>query len=160
MSADRGDRLGQTIGARYRIDKLIGRGAMADVFRALDIQTSVHVALKILRQSLENDPAARQRFQREAEVQERIRHRNVAALLDVGVTQFDEPYLVVELLRGKSLRGVIKSKSVSSRAAPPRSPGRRCRAWPPSTPPACSTATSSLPTSCSSRHRARSIAWC
>ncbi|MEJ7599057.1 MAG: serine/threonine-protein kinase [Kofleriaceae bacterium] len=110
MSADRGDRLGQTIGARYRIDKLIGRGAMANVFRALDIQTSAYVALKILSQSLENDPAARQRFQREAEVQERIRHRNVAALLDVGVTQHDEPYLVVELLRGKSLRGVIKSE--------------------------------------------------
>jgi len=110
VSADRGDRLGQTIGARYRIDALIGRGAMADVYRALDTQTSAHVALKILRQTLEGDPAARQRFQREADVQAMLRHRNVAALMETGVTQYDEPYLVVELLRGKSLRGVIKSE--------------------------------------------------
>jgi len=110
VSADRGDRLGQTIGERYRIDALIGRGAMADVYRALDTKTSAYVALKILRQSLEGDPAARQRFQREADVQAMLRHRNVAALLDIGVTQYDEPYLVVELLRGKSLRGVIKSE--------------------------------------------------
>jgi serine/threonine-protein kinase len=110
VSADRGDRLGQIIGARYRIDALIGRGAMADVFRALDTHTSAYVALKILRQTLEGDPAARQRFQREADVQAMLRHRNVAALMETGITQYDEPYLVVELLRGKSLRGVIKSE--------------------------------------------------
>jgi serine/threonine protein kinase len=107
---DRGDRLGQVIGTRYRIDALIGRGAMADVYRALDTQTSAYVALKILRQTLEGDPAARQRFQREADVQAMLRHRNVAALMETGVTPFDEPYLVVELLRGKSLRGVIKAE--------------------------------------------------
>ncbi len=83
---------------------------MADVFRALDTHTSAYVALKILRQTLEGDPAARQRFQREADVQAMLRHRNVAALMETGITQYDEPYLVVELLRGKSLRGVIKSE--------------------------------------------------
>jgi eukaryotic-like serine/threonine-protein kinase len=50
------------------------------------------------------------RFAREAEVQGKVRHRNVAALLATGVTPRHEPYLVVELLRGKTLRGVIKGE--------------------------------------------------
>ncbi|MBA3817660.1 MAG: serine/threonine protein kinase [Deltaproteobacteria bacterium] len=103
-----GDRTGQVIGERFRIDALIGKGAMADVYRALDQETAAFVALKILRTSLDGDPSARQRFAREAEVQARLRHRNVAALLATGITDQTEPYLAMELLRGKTLRGVIK----------------------------------------------------
>ncbi len=103
------DRTGQIIGQRFRIDALIGKGAMADVFRALDLHTQAYVALKILRTSLE-DPSAYQRFVREAEVQARLRHQNVAALLATGVTDHTEPYLAMELLRGKTLRGVIKQE--------------------------------------------------
>ena len=110
MSVDPSDRIGQVIGRQFRIDALIGKGAMADVFRALDLVTAAFVALKILRHSIDADPAARQRFAREADVQAVLRHRNVAALLATGVTPQDEPYLVVELLRGKSLRSVIKSE--------------------------------------------------
>ena len=108
VALDRGDRTGQVIGDRFRIDALIGRGAMADVFRALDLTTSVYVAIKILRASLGGDPSAAQRFAREAEVQEQIRHRNVAALLDLGLTGEGQPFLALELLRGKTLRGAIR----------------------------------------------------
>ena len=105
------DRIGQVIGKQFRIDALIGRGAMAEVYRALDLSTATFVALKVLRKHLDgHDPAARQRFAREADVQALLRHRNVAALLATGVTAEDQPYIVVELLRGKSLRGVIKSE--------------------------------------------------
>ena len=110
VSADLVDRIGQVIGERFRVDALIGRGAMADVYRALDLHTSAFVALKILRHHIESDPAARQRFMREAEVQARLRHRNVAALLQTGVTPNDEAFLAVELLRGKTLRGVVKQE--------------------------------------------------
>ncbi|MGE0547313.1 MAG: serine/threonine-protein kinase, partial [Kofleriaceae bacterium] len=98
---------------------LIGRGAMADVYRALDQQTSAYVALKVLRATLLADQSIKQRFAREAEVQARLRHRNVAALLATGVTDRNEPYLVVELLRGKSLRGTIKAEGrvIARRAA-------------------------------------------
>jgi serine/threonine-protein kinase len=102
------DRTGQVIGQRFRIDALIGRGAMADVYRALDNETSTQVALKIMKRSLAGDPAIQQRFRREADVQAKLRHPNVAALLATGITEHDEPYLVVELLRGKTLRHVIK----------------------------------------------------
>ncbi len=110
MSADRVDRTGQMLGQRFRIDALIGKGAMAEVYRAVDLQTSANVAVKVLRAALISDAAIMQRFQREGEVQARLRHRNVAALLATGVTEKNEPYLVVELLRGKTLRGVMKQE--------------------------------------------------
>ncbi len=102
--------VGQVLGERWRIDARIGKGAMAEVYRALDLQTAVFVALKILRNSVLGDAAIKQRFAREAEVQARLRHNNVAALLATGVTSTEQPYLVVELLRGKTLRGVIKEE--------------------------------------------------
>jgi serine/threonine protein kinase len=103
------DRAGTVIAGRYRLDKLIGRGAMADVYRA-GTADGGDVAVKILRQNLRSDPEAVARFQREAHVQAMVRHNNVAALLDVGLTEATEPFIVVELLRGKSLRTVIKTE--------------------------------------------------
>jgi serine/threonine-protein kinase len=104
------NRLGTVVGDRFRIDELIGRGAMADVYRALDVVTQAFVAVKVLRHTHVNDGVALARFAREAEVQARIRHRNVAALLASGLTDNQEPWLALELLRGKSLRGVIKGE--------------------------------------------------
>jgi serine/threonine protein kinase len=109
VSADRVDRTGQVIGQRFRIDAMIGRGAMAEVYRVFDLEAQAEVALKILKKSLSGDPASKLRFTREADVQAKLRHRNIAALLATGITEHDEPFLVVELLRGKTLRHVIKA---------------------------------------------------
>ena len=84
---------------------------MAEVYRAVDRETSGHVALKIMKRHLSDDPEVRQRFDREAAVQAKLRHPNVAALIATGITAQDEPYLAVELLRGKTLRHVIKSEA-------------------------------------------------
>ena len=104
------DRTGSVIGERFRIDGLVGRGAMADVYRAFDLESSAYVALKIMKRSLADDPEVKLRFSREAAVQAKLRHPNIAALYTTGVTEQAEPYLVVELLRGKTLRHVIKSE--------------------------------------------------
>jgi len=111
------NRLGKMVGDRFRIDELIGRGAMAEVYRALDLQTQAYVAVKIVRHTHVSDAVVLARFAREADVQARIRHRNVAALLATGLTDKQEPWLALELLRGKSLRGVIKGEG---RVAPVR----------------------------------------
>ena len=84
---------------------------MADVYRAHDLESGGQVALKVLKRSLAGDPSIKQRFAREADVQAKLRHPNVAALHATGVTEHDEPYLVVELLRGKTLRHVLKTES-------------------------------------------------
>jgi serine/threonine protein kinase len=84
---------------------------MAEVFRATSLADNHAVAVKILNQQVSSNPNAQQRFAREAQVQAMIRHRNVAALRGSGITTDREPYLVVELLRGRSLRSVIKAES-------------------------------------------------
>ena len=85
---------------------------MAEVYRALDLadRTRTSRSRSCAARTLTATRAPIARFAREAEVQARLRHRNVAALLATGVTERGEPYLVVELLRGKTLRGVIKAE--------------------------------------------------
>jgi serine/threonine protein kinase len=121
VSDDRVSRIGQVIGDRFRIDAAIGRGAMAEVYQALDLETQAFVALKILRHTAVEDSVSLARFAREAEVQGKLRHRNVAALLATGVTEKHEPYLALELLRGKSLRSVLKAEG--------RIPARRAASY-------------------------------
>jgi serine/threonine-protein kinase len=104
------DRSGTVIDGRYQLEKLIGRGAMADVYRAHDTSERMSVAVKILRGQQARDHEAVARFEREFEVQGQIRHRNVAALYGGGTTDTAEPYIVVELLRGHSLRALIKQQ--------------------------------------------------
>jgi eukaryotic-like serine/threonine-protein kinase len=117
VSGDRVNRIGQVVGDRFRVDELIGRGATAEVYRALDQQTETPVALKIMRFTHIADSVQLARFEREGAVQAKLRHRNIAALLASGVTDKNEPYLAVELLHGKTLRGVVKGEG---RLAPRR----------------------------------------
>jgi len=98
---------GAIIDGRYVVDRWIGRGAMADVYAAKDRQTGAAVAVKILHRPLARDPQAVARFEREARAQGVIRHRNVARVFSSGVTD-DDPYIVLELLNGYSLKDVIK----------------------------------------------------
>jgi eukaryotic-like serine/threonine-protein kinase len=108
------DRSGSVFDGRYLLEKLIGRGASAEVYRAKDQRSNEDVAVKIITVGLDKGPEAKARFEREAAVQAMIRHRNVAALLGSGVTAKQEPYLVLELLRGKSLRTMIKTGGAMS----------------------------------------------
>ncbi len=103
-------RIGHVIDGRYQITRLIGRGAMADVFRARDRKLDREVAVKILRHALAHDAEAMRRFVREARAQEMLQHPNVAALYGGGATKYHEPYLVVQLLRGRSLRTLLRKQ--------------------------------------------------
>ena len=102
--------VGQVLAQRWRIESRVGKGAMAEVYRAVDLRTAAYVAVKILRNTVASDPEVRQRFAREGEIQAHLRHTNIAAVMEAGVTDAGQPYLVVELLRGKTLRGVIKEE--------------------------------------------------
>ncbi len=99
---------GDVIDGKYTIVKLVGRGAMADVFEARD-EGGRAVALKMLRALLARDPEAAARFDREVKVQQMIRHPHVAQLLAAGVAK-GAPYLVMELLRGRSLATILRQQ--------------------------------------------------
>ena len=101
------DRIGQVIGGRFRIEAMVGHGAMARVYRARDVVDDGEVAVKIMRGEL-RDPSTMARFAREAAVQARIDHPNVAKLIGTGMTEAAEPYIAVEMLHGHTLRDALK----------------------------------------------------
>lgn len=92
---------GVTFGS-YVVGELIGRGAMASVYRAEHVMLNKAVALKLMDRSLLDSPGARERFLREGRVVASITHPNVVNITDVGVHE-GTPYLVMELLLGEDL---------------------------------------------------------
>jgi serine/threonine protein kinase/Flp pilus assembly protein TadD len=103
MSISSGERLGP-----YEILAPIGKGGMGEVYRARDPRLNRDVAIKVLPQAFATD-TARERFQREARAASALNHPNICVVHDVGEAA-GHPFLVMELLAGKTLREHIGSK--------------------------------------------------
>jgi serine/threonine protein kinase len=97
---------------RYQVVERIGRGAMGVVYRAHDNAMGRDVALKVLTADLEDDPDIRIRFHREAEAAARLSHPNIITIFDVG-EDGDRFFIVMELLRGSTLRDFLKQDDAS-----------------------------------------------
>jgi eukaryotic-like serine/threonine-protein kinase len=97
---------------RYQVIDRIGRGAMGVVYRAHDNAMGRDVALKVLTADLEDDPDIRTRFHREAEAAARLSHPNIITIFDVG-EDGDRFFIVMELLRGATLREFLKQNDAS-----------------------------------------------
>jgi len=94
---------GALIGARYRLERVLGKGGMGVVWAAEDLATHEHHALKFLKEAAD-DPDARRRFLREARAASAVRHPNVVSILDVLELEDGAPVIAMELLSGESLR--------------------------------------------------------
>src|ERR1700730_9490065 len=103
MSLSAGERLGP-----YEILAPIGKGGMGEVYKARDPRLHRDVAIKVLPQAFATE-AARERFQREARAASALNHPNICAVYDVGEAA-GHPFLVMELLDGKTLREQIGGK--------------------------------------------------
>jgi serine/threonine protein kinase len=90
------------LAGRYRLEGVIGRGGMADVHRALDTVLEREVAVKLLRMHAVTDHD-RARFREEAQLLAGLEHPGLVAVLDAGVSDDDIPYLVMELVDGRTL---------------------------------------------------------
>jgi tRNA A-37 threonylcarbamoyl transferase component Bud32 len=86
---------------RYDLGDRLGRGGMADVFRATDRVLHRQVAVKVLRETADSE-TDRARFTSEARTLARLSHVNLVMVLDAGMTT-DQPYLVMELVEGSTL---------------------------------------------------------
>ena len=75
------------LSGRYELQNLIGRGGMADVWKARDHRLGRDVAVKRLRADLASDDTFQARFQREAQSAARLNHPNIVAVYDTGETQ-------------------------------------------------------------------------
>lgn len=99
--------IGKTIAGKYRITARIGSGGMSGIYRAEHSFMSRDVALKILPPQLAVDPTSRRRFEHEAKIASQINHPNAVILFDFGVDE-DLPFLVMELIEGKTLKEVTQ----------------------------------------------------
>jgi serine/threonine protein kinase len=78
------------------------------VLKAIDLKTGRPVALKVPLPSLEGDPAAFSRFQREAEIGRRLDHPGILKIIDVDDNEKSRPYLVMEFLEGQTLEKLMQ----------------------------------------------------
>ena len=114
---------GALLGGRYELDQVIGRGGMAEVWRARDLRLERDVAVKRLRVDLASDPTFQARFRREAQSAAGLNHPNIVAVYDTGeerdsASDVTVPYIVMELVEGVTLREVLRDgrKIVPERA--------------------------------------------
>ena len=106
---------GSHLGPYDILDK-VGEGGMGEVFRARDTRLGRDVALKILPTTFAADQDRLRRFEQEARAAAALNHPNILAVYDVG-TSNDVPYVVSELLEGRTLRQVLESGALTTRKA-------------------------------------------
>ncbi len=102
---------GTRIDGRYRIVGPLGEGGMGVVYRARDERLGRQVALKTLPAARVGDAQARARLVREARAAAALEHPGIAQVYDVGETEDGGAYLVMELVRGTSLRRAMAALS-------------------------------------------------
>ena len=119
--------IGQMMDERYRIDSKISRSGMATIYKAFDVKENHPVALKIPHMQYESDVSFFSRFQREADIGHILNHPNILKFYDPDPKQ-TRPYIVMELLEGKTLAQVyndVKPFPIDDACrSPRRSPGR------------------------------------
>jgi eukaryotic-like serine/threonine-protein kinase len=89
----------------YRIEGLVARSGMASIFRATDMRTGREVAIKVPHPEMEADPVLYDRFEREAEIGEKLEHPGVMKVLANG--DRSQIYMVMEWVNGRLLRQVL-----------------------------------------------------
>ena len=107
---------------RYRLGQLIGRGGMAEVHKAVDTRLGRTVAVKIMRSDLANDEVFLSRFRREAHSVALLNNPNIVSIYDSGeeILTDDQgnhervPYLVMEYVKGQTLRSILKENGALS----------------------------------------------
>ncbi|MCA1827806.1 MAG: protein kinase [Myxococcales bacterium] len=105
---------GSTIASRYRLEAQIGKGGMAAVFRAWDLELEEQVALKVFNLEQTSDVAVA-RFKQELKLSRQLIHPNIIRLYDIGM-HHGHRYISMELLTGQSLKDRM-ARSIDFRTA-------------------------------------------
>jgi serine/threonine protein kinase len=106
--------IGTVLDGRYEIQSILGQGGMGTVFRAVQTSMRREVAIKTLHPSLATSPQFFERFRREAEVCSALRHPNIVTLYDFGRSADGTFYFVMELLKGLSVRQLVREGGLLS----------------------------------------------
>jgi serine/threonine-protein kinase len=98
---------GDVIADKYRVEHVLGTGAMGVVVAAEHLQLRKRVALKFLSAKFSDDAAISTRFEREAQAAVQIKSEHVARVIDVGILETGSQYIVMEHLEGDDLGRVL-----------------------------------------------------
>lgn len=109
--------LGKTIG-NVRIEKLLARGGMAEVYLGSHLNLERPVAVKLLHSYIEEEPILLERFHREARVVAGLRHPNIVQIFDFDTID-GHPYIVMEYLRGPTLAAYLRYLHQRKKRIPP-----------------------------------------
>jgi serine/threonine-protein kinase len=112
LFASQDPRIGSTLAGRYVIERELGTGGMATVYRAQHRLVERPCAIKILKPQFAADPVLRERFLREARHAQRLAHPNIIDIFDHGDTEDGTPFLVMELLLGECLADVVERSPI------------------------------------------------
>lgn len=93
--------------SHYRLLELLGSGGMGEVFKALDLNTSQEIALKLHSPHLHKDGLSRQRMITEGQTMKALRHTNIVQIFEYGETR-DQSYIAMEYLPGGTLLNFIE----------------------------------------------------
>src|ERR1700755_3144890 len=98
----------RTLGDRYELDGVVGRGGMAEVYRARDLRLDRTVAIKTLRADLARDQTFQARFRREAQSAASLNNPSIAAVYDTGEDPASGvPFIVMEFVDGRTVRDLL-----------------------------------------------------
>ncbi|WP_322937504.1 Stk1 family PASTA domain-containing Ser/Thr kinase [Nocardioides bizhenqiangii] len=101
-----------TVGGRYQLGELLGRGGMAEVRKGIDARLGRVVAVKRLRTDLASDATFQARFRREAQSSASLNHPAIVAVYDTGEEPAGDgvaqPYIVMEFVAGRTLRDILR----------------------------------------------------
>lgn len=100
---------GDVIIDRYRIKEVLGEGGMAVVYLAFDLVSKREVAIKMIREETMKNPVNLSRFEREARAAASLNHQNVVRVINLG-TYDGRPFMVNELIKGQTLKDVLKER--------------------------------------------------
>ncbi|CAN5567818.1 hypothetical protein BH10CYA1_BH10CYA1_60420 [soil metagenome] len=99
--------VGTVLDDRFEIEEVLGSGGMSVVYKANQLRVNRHVAVKTLRMQLDSKPIYRERFQNEINLLCALSHPNIVTVYDCVIGQDDQPYVIMDYLRGRSLDVLI-----------------------------------------------------
>jgi serine/threonine-protein kinase len=106
-----GGRASGMLAGRFRLEEVVGRGAMGEVYAAR-VEGGPRCAVKLLNLARRDDPDIQRRFLREAEISLRVRGPNLVHVHEVGTAQDGSPYIAMELLEGSDLAAILRERPV------------------------------------------------
>ena len=106
--------VGETLGGRYRVDELLGKGGMSAVYKSTDPNLRRVVAIKLIHPHLSDNPDFVTRFKEEAAAVAQLRHPNIVQVFDFN-NDGDNYYMVMEFVPGETLQARLKRLNSSGR---------------------------------------------